>query len=115
MISALSPRGVLQTIFITIIREERDMKKKILSNDVVKEQRPQENTSDVTLHERIARKAYELYQKRGAIHGRDLEDWLTAECLLQEELLTMPLASEVSRGKVSVPRKKSSRSMRTGA
>jgi hypothetical protein len=27
----------------------------------------------------IARRAYELYEQRGAEHGRDLEDWLLAE------------------------------------
>jgi hypothetical protein len=27
----------------------------------------------------IARRAYELYQRRGGGHGRDVEDWLTAE------------------------------------
>jgi hypothetical protein len=27
----------------------------------------------------IERRAYELYQRRGGGHGRDVEDWLTAE------------------------------------
>jgi hypothetical protein len=30
-------------------------------------------------HERIARRAYELYEQRGRQEGRDLEDWLNAE------------------------------------
>ena len=30
-------------------------------------------------HALIARRAYELFLQRGAEHGRDLEDWLTAE------------------------------------
>jgi hypothetical protein len=29
--------------------------------------------------ERIARRAYELYEQRGRQEGRDLEDWLKAE------------------------------------
>jgi hypothetical protein len=29
--------------------------------------------------ERISRRARELYEARGGEHGRDLEDWLTAE------------------------------------
>ncbi len=29
--------------------------------------------------EEIARRAYELFQLRGATHGHDLEDWLQAE------------------------------------
>jgi hypothetical protein len=30
-------------------------------------------------HERIARRAYELYEQRGREDGRDLEDWAKAE------------------------------------
>lgn len=29
--------------------------------------------------ERIAQRAYELYLQRGAIDGRDMDDWFTAE------------------------------------
>lgn len=47
--------------------------------------------SDQDLYERVARKAHELYQQRGEEHGHDLEDWLTAERLVQEELLHGPL------------------------
>ncbi len=41
---------------------------------------------DQALRERIAGKAYELYQKRGPIHGHDLDDWLEAERLVRAEL-----------------------------
>lgn len=30
-------------------------------------------------HERIARRAYELYEQRGQQEGRALEDWINAE------------------------------------
>jgi hypothetical protein len=30
-------------------------------------------------HSEIARRAYELYERRGGEHGRDLDDWLLAE------------------------------------
>lgn len=30
-------------------------------------------------HERIARRAYELYEQRGRQEGRALEDWVSAE------------------------------------
>ncbi len=30
-------------------------------------------------HEDVARRAYEIYQRRGGAPGRDLEDWLQAE------------------------------------
>lgn len=39
------------------------------------------------LYERVARKAYELYQQRGEIAGHDLNDWFTAERLVRAELL----------------------------
>ena len=34
----------------------------------------------------IARRAYELYERRGREHGHDLDDWLQAERELQEAL-----------------------------
>ena len=41
-----------------------------------------------SLHERIALKAYAIYEKRGCRHGSDLADWLAAEreVLLQDEI-----------------------------
>lgn len=30
-------------------------------------------------HDEIARRAYDLFERRGRQHGRDLEDWLQAE------------------------------------
>ena len=38
------------------------------------------------LLQRIAEKAYELYECRGCCHGRDLEDWLEAERLVLAEI-----------------------------
>lgn len=35
--------------------------------------------------ERIARKAYELWEQRGRQDGNDLRDWLDAEALVMEE------------------------------
>jgi hypothetical protein len=43
--------------------------------------------TDEELYQRVARKAYELYQQRGEIAGHDLNDWLTAERLVRAELL----------------------------
>ncbi len=36
--------------------------------------------------ERIARKAYELWEQRGRRTERDLEDWLDAETQMMEEI-----------------------------
>lgn len=38
------------------------------------------------VRERIARKAYELYETRGCEPGRDGEDWFEAERLVREEI-----------------------------
>jgi hypothetical protein len=40
---------------------------------------------EVTGQEIVARRAYELCCSPGCEHGRDVEDWLTAERLLREE------------------------------
>jgi len=59
-----------------------------------KAQPPRLTISNEELYERVARKAYELYEQRGEQHGHDLDDWLTAECLVQAELLHGPLPEE---------------------
>ena len=35
------------------------------------------------LKEKIAKKAYELYESRGCVANRDLDDWLEAERLIR--------------------------------
>lgn len=50
--------------------------------------------SDEELYERVARKAYELYQQRGEEWGHEIEDWLTAERLVKAELLHGPAPEE---------------------
>jgi hypothetical protein len=47
--------------------------------------------SDQDLYERVARRAYELYQQRGEVPGHDLDDWLQAERVVHDELLHGPL------------------------
>ena len=36
--------------------------------------------------EEIARVAYELFERRGHIHGHDQDDWLTAEHIVRERV-----------------------------
>lgn len=43
-------------------------------------------SDDQLLHQRIAEKAYELYECRGCCHGQDLNDWLEAERLVLAEI-----------------------------
>ena len=56
----------------------------------------QANKDDEALRQRIAEKAYELYQRRGFTHGCDLDDWLEAERQVLSE----------SQGSPKRPRKK---------
>jgi len=35
--------------------------------------------SDIEIEERIRQRAYELWERNGNIHGRDLEHWLQAK------------------------------------
>jgi len=51
---------------------------KTLVGKRILENRP-ENTEVPELHNRIAIRAYELYEDSGRVHGRDLENWLQAE------------------------------------
>jgi outer membrane protein TolC len=44
------------------------------------------NRSGQATNRDIARRAYELYEKRGREHGHDLDDWLQAERELQDAL-----------------------------
>lgn len=37
-----------------------------------------------TLHDEVAKVAYELHEKRGGAHGYDLDDWLEAERIVME-------------------------------
>ena len=39
-----------------------------------------------SMRERIARKAYELWQERGCRDGYELEDWLDAEIIVMEKI-----------------------------
>ena len=53
---------------------------------------PPASSVSLPSHAVIAKRAYELFLQRGGVHGRDWEDWLTAE----RELV--PSASSVTIG-----------------
>jgi len=46
--------------------------------EVVKHE-PRKNVLPINIEEEIRRRAYELYQQRGASAGSEAQDWLTAE------------------------------------
>jgi Protein of unknown function (DUF2934) len=43
------------------------------------------HSQTVEFNARVARKAYELFERRGGESGRDVEDWLEAERLIRHE------------------------------
>ena len=43
---------------------------------------PEEKKNTVLNQEEVAKLAYELYEKRGCEYGKELEDWLQAEKIL---------------------------------
>src|SRR5688572_29765211 len=45
-----------------------------------------ESLSIEPIHEDIARRAYQLYEERGAEHGKDWQDWFEAERELRQSL-----------------------------
>lgn len=57
---------------------------------------------DVPTRDQIAQRAYELYQQRGSEHGRDLEDWLTAEKELRNQNLVRAQASPATAEKTAI-------------
>jgi len=57
----------------------KDFRGKKTKTKTVKSPKPEVNP------EHVARLAYELYIRRGGEHGRDQEDWLTAERILVQE------------------------------
>lgn len=59
------------------------------------------------IRERIAQKAYALYEKRGQTHGNDLGDWFEAERLVLAQL------EEQHHSKPRTPPQKSNGTKRT--
>ena len=65
----LDPRDAL------LLKQTEELRIDLLGNDGIRE--------------RVSSRAYELYERRGADHGCDLEDWAKAE----NEVLSPPLRS----------------------
>jgi hypothetical protein len=55
------------------------------SHDVLREAAP--SFSTVEFYARVARRAYDLFERRGREEGHDVEDWLEAERLVKDEML----------------------------
>lgn len=59
--------------------------KRVVERDLPPEPESMQKYSD-EVRERIAKKAYELYEQRGRQAERDMEDWLKAEELVRKEM-----------------------------
>jgi len=62
-----------------------DIANQVQYNISLNDEQEKEGSMD-TLNEKIARKAFELYEQRGWQHGHDLDDWLKAERLIFGEM-----------------------------
>ncbi|MBI3994711.1 MAG: DUF2934 domain-containing protein [Nitrospirae bacterium] len=60
---------------------------------------------DRALREQIERKAYELYEKRGWVHGLDIGDWLEAERSVLAETKTETKVRTKTRTKAETDQK----------
>ena len=81
-------------------KEEDAMKKPSnKKSDPSKSSLTEATASDSALRERITRKAYELYEKRGWDHGLDTEDWLEAERLVLSETKTGTKTDAITKAK----------------
>lgn len=68
-------------------------------NDATKSSLGGTSAPDWVLREKIERKAYELYEKRGWVHGLDTEDWVEAERLVLGETKTEAKTETVAKVK----------------
>ena len=41
-----------------------------------------------TFYDEVTKVAYDLFEKRGKVHGYDMEDWLEAEMIVQKRYLS---------------------------
>ncbi|HTS68832.1 MAG TPA: DUF2934 domain-containing protein [Terriglobia bacterium] len=71
----LDPRDAL------LLKQTEELRLHLLGNDGIRE--------------RVSSRAHELYERRGADHGRDLEDWVKAENEVLSPLIEQKL--ELSR------------------
>ncbi|ODV07341.1 MAG: hypothetical protein ABT20_12420 [Rubrivivax sp. SCN 70-15] len=61
---------------------------------------PQELLEGPTREVLVRRRAYELYERNGRVDGRALDDWLSAEAEVEQQVLegSAPLESRAERG-----------------
>jgi len=60
---------------------------KVIPKRSDKEMKKSVKTSEQEIQERVAGKAYKLFERRGGLHGHDVQDWQEAERLVRIELM----------------------------
>jgi hypothetical protein len=94
------PRRKQNRVSTCIIYQEAAMKKGMKKKEEAFREEPTAPiVDDRAIHQVIAKKAYELYEKGGRRHGHDLEDWLEAEQWVLSE-------SKGEKKLISIPRTK---------
>jgi len=71
-------------------------KKSSKMTDAPESELPETSIPDAAIRERIAVKAYDLYERRGSSHGLDIQDWLEAEALVLAEVKKETKSRKVS-------------------
>ena len=78
--------------------------------------------NDEMVREQIAKKAYELWEQGGRVHGHDVEDWMNAAQMVLDESATqksqeksMPKAYQEQRSRIQSDRKRSAAIIETPA
>lgn len=65
-----------------------EVKKTYVSNMTPKKDQTARCSDAGIYAQRVEKKAYELFQKRGCADGHDREDWFAAEKIVEEEMIT---------------------------
>jgi hypothetical protein len=86
--AALLTQGGLKEIYKVVLHHQKRIKRKMkvsVKASTTKNTTENSRESAVDLQEKINRRAYELYERRGREAGHENEDWLQAEAELASE------------------------------
>ena len=56
----------------------------VVSRKLWRRNGPAKQTTEPIGGEEVARVAYAFFERRGCVHGHDLEDWLRAEAIVRQ-------------------------------
>ena len=70
------------------INRLREMIKSGIKPSKVKRAKKTNEIDSKEFYELVGKKAYELYEKRGCVDGCDLQDWLEAERIVEQDIIS---------------------------